>query len=136
MRKGFRVAARLPTLYKDSRLLRQLETDMQNRADLCALIPNSRALLDFQEGQFVTVLQACIADTWTTVSILSGTRSANREHSEQLGRTEAAELGVPWFNGARLVAPHWCRCCGELSPTGRDCCTDDFPEPADIREWE
>ncbi len=30
--------------------------------------------------------------------------------------------------------PHQCACCGEECPDGRDCCSDDFPEPADIRE--
>lgn len=108
---------------------------MQISADSCAPIPNSRALLDYQGGRYVAVLQACIADVWTTITILAGTRSADRHETETLGREEAADLGVPWFNGARLVMPHWCRCCGELSATGEDCCTDDFPEPADLREW-
>jgi hypothetical protein len=29
---------------------------------------------------------------------------------------------------------HRCSCCGEECPDGRDCCSDDFPEPGDIRE--
>ena len=32
--------------------------------------------------------------------------------------------------------PHYCRCCGEETETDEDCCSDDFPEPGDIREWE
>jgi hypothetical protein len=30
---------------------------------------------------------------------------------------------------------HYCRCCGEETSTGKDCCSDDFPEPGDLREW-
>lgn len=29
---------------------------------------------------------------------------------------------------------HRCKCCGEECPDGRDCCTDEFPEPGEIRE--
>lgn len=29
---------------------------------------------------------------------------------------------------------HYCTCCGEECPDGVDCCSDDFPEPGDIRE--
>jgi hypothetical protein len=109
---------------------------MQTSAELCTPIPNARALIDFQEGAFVTVLQACIAEVWTTITILSSTRSTERVFAEQLGREEAADIGVAWFDGARLVAPRYCRCCGELVPLGgTDCCSDDFPEPADVREW-
>lgn len=100
-----------------------------------SIIPNSRALLDMQGNRFVTVLQACIDGRWQSVSILSSTASEDRDQAEQLGRVEAAELGVPWFAGAR-IEPHFCRCCGEESSTGKDCCTDDFPEPADVREWQ
>lgn len=32
-------------------------------------------------------------------------------------------------------ALHQCRCCGEPCEDGLDCCSDDFAEPADIREW-
>lgn len=32
------------------------------------------------------------------------------------------------------AAPHLCRCCGEECVNGVDCCSDDFPEPGDIRE--
>jgi hypothetical protein len=30
--------------------------------------------------------------------------------------------------------PHVCGCCGEQTDTGEDCCSDDFPEPGDVRE--
>lgn len=29
---------------------------------------------------------------------------------------------------------HVCSCCGEECASGHDCCSDDFPEPGDIRE--
>lgn len=29
---------------------------------------------------------------------------------------------------------HLCGCCGEECPSGEDCCSDDFPEPGDVRE--
>jgi hypothetical protein len=29
---------------------------------------------------------------------------------------------------------HYCSCCGEECPDGKDCCSDEFPEPGDIRE--
>lgn len=32
------------------------------------------------------------------------------------------------------TAPHICSCCGEETSTGEDCCSDDFPEPGEIRE--
>lgn len=49
---------------------------------------------------------------------------------------EAALKGAdPWENNGELpVQPHVCRCCGEETETGEDCCSDDFPEPGDIRE--
>lgn len=80
----------------------QLAAGWENRGTL-PLIPNSRAMIERREGAYVTVLQACIASVWTTVSILGDTRNTDRATTEQLGRIEASELGVPWFNGARLV---------------------------------
>lgn len=29
---------------------------------------------------------------------------------------------------------HACSCCGEDCPDGVDCCSDEFPEPGDVRE--
>jgi hypothetical protein len=106
---------------------------MQTSAELCTPIPNARALLDHQEGRYVTVLQALINGRWEPITILSSTASSDRDEATRLGRIEADEFGVAWFDGARL--PHCCRCCGEETETGEDCCTDDFPEPADVREW-
>lgn len=106
---------------------------MSNCAQSPSIIPNSRALIDMQGDRFVTVLQALIGGRWQSITILSSTASSDRGEATRLGRIEADELGVPWFDGARL--PHFCRCCGEESVTGEDCCTDDFPEPADLREW-
>jgi hypothetical protein len=80
----------------------QLAAGWENRGTLPE-IPNSRAMIDRNEGAYVAVLQACIAGIWTTVSILSATRSPDRATTELLGRKEASELGVPWFNGARLA---------------------------------
>lgn len=48
--------------------------------------------------------------------------------------SETAADRVAWLNGAARK-PYYCRCCGERSPSGRDCCSDDFPEPGDVREW-
>jgi RecJ-like exonuclease len=36
--------------------------------------------------------------------------------------------------GKVRVERHQCRCCGEETQTGRDCCSDDFPEPGEMRE--
>lgn len=79
----------------------QLAAGWENRGTLPE-IPNSRAMIDRREGKWVTVLQACINGVWTTVSILSNTASIDRATTEQLGRVEAFELGVPWFDGGRL----------------------------------
>jgi hypothetical protein len=80
----------------------QLAAGWENRGTL-PLIPNSRAMIERREGAYVSVLQACIAGVWTTLMILGGTSSTDRATTEQLGRNAAYELGVPWFNGARLV---------------------------------
>lgn len=68
-----------------------------------SIIPNSRAILDFSEGRFVTVLQALVEGRWQSISIVSSTASTSRNTAETLGRREARELGVPWSDGYRLA---------------------------------
>jgi hypothetical protein len=34
----------------------------------------------------------------------------------------------------RETTPYYCRCCGEPTESGEDCCSDDFAEPGEARE--
>lgn len=56
----------------------------------------------------------------------------DRKHVEVFERAGANQFAV----AVRIPVPkvHYCRCCGEECPSGEDCCTDDFPEPGEIRE--
>lgn len=71
-------------------------------------------------------------DEWVTLHTaldFHAERTSVPEHgvaaSALLARVEALEPRPAYF----------CRCCGEESPTGRDCCADDFAEARDLREW-
>lgn len=56
---------------------------------------------------------------------LHGGSSINAQVSAALAKANAPEPD-----------PHYCRCCGELCESGVDCCTDEFAEPGELREWE
>lgn len=54
----------------------------------------------------------------------------------------ASTSGVDTLERAETIKANYveqfayhCRCCGEVCEDGADCCTDDFPEPGDLREW-
>lgn len=57
-----------------------------------------------------------------------------RSRAEQ----KQTELGDVYAWGAERhkvkFLPHVCRCCGEECDDGKDCCSDDFPEPGEMRE--
>lgn len=61
-------------------------------------------------------------------------RDLNRELADRTG----ARIGITQ-QGDVLVLPEpdICPCCGENMPPGATfCCSDDFPEPGDVRESE
>jgi hypothetical protein len=60
---------------------------------------------------------------------LSRTRAEQRQ-------TELGDVYGIYGEGHNVTyLPHVCRCCGEDCDNGRDCCTDNFPEPGEVREW-
>ena len=70
--------------------------------------------------------------------IVSAMPSPARDADLILALSRAEALG--YANGLRArpepaaIPEHFCRCCGEPCPDGFDCCTDEFPEPGEIRE--
>lgn len=56
-----------------------------------------------------------------------------REWSAADLETIADHLRAAGFQ-IREPADHQCSCCGEDCPDGVDCCSDEFPEPGQMRE--
>ena len=60
-------------------------------------------------------------------------RGMSHAHGED-ARDSLIEYGVEIIFDRR--AARVCRCCGEpVAPGAGDCCSDDFHEPGDLREW-
>jgi len=59
---------------------------------------------------------------------LSAAREAACESGEQ-------SLSIWSSTGGMLEEIHYCACCGDACESGADCCTDEFPEPGELREW-
>lgn len=64
------------------------------------------------------------------VLVIEGTKQIASRSGIQT--REAAETAAEDFGEVYM---HTCTCCGEVCESGEDCCTDNFPEPGDLREW-